>query len=224
MDKSRRPTVKQAVPDVLARRFRAVVLGVSTGGVAALRGLLPALPATFPLPILIVSHISPESDDGLAQLLNVFADLRVKEADEGELAEPGVVYLAPANYHLLIDKQCHLELGSDALVNFARPSVDVLFESAAAAFGAALIGVVLTGAGFDGAKGLKRIKDAGGFAIVQHPDDAEMDSMPKSALALLEAARVVTLAELPALLIELAGVRAGTVIPPAPKSKSRGPK
>jgi len=216
MNKSRPPQ------GVTARRYHAVALGVSTGGVGALKQLLPALPANFPLPVLIVRHISPDSDDGLARLLDVFANINVKEADEGELAEPGVAYLAPANYHLLINKQRQLELVSDPPVNFARPSVDVLFEAAAAAFGAALIGVVLTGAGQDGARGLKRIQDNGGFVIVQDPHDAEMEAMPESALALLTPDRVVKLAELPALLIELAAVPAGGMLASAPKHRTRG--
>jgi len=107
------------------------VIGVSTGGVSALKLLLGALPADYPLPILIVSHITPDADDGLAVLLNTFCAIRVKEADEREAIKPGTVYLAPANYHLLLERGGTLALSIDPPVNFARPSVDVLFESAA---------------------------------------------------------------------------------------------
>jgi two-component system chemotaxis response regulator CheB len=186
------------------RQFQAIVLGVSTGGVEALKRLLPALPATFPLPLLAVIHLARESDDGLAQLLDTFSAVRVKEADEGESLQPGVVYFAPANYHLLVEKDKRLALSTDPPVHFARPSIDVLFESAAAAFGRALIGIVLTGAANDGAAGLARIKRAGGYAIVQDPDDAEMDSMPRSALELTRPDAVVRLAELADLLLSLA--------------------
>lgn len=187
-------------------RFRAVVLGVSSGGVAALKQLLPALPANFSLPLLVVTHLGPEAGDGLARLLDELAALCVKEADEGELARAGVVYLAPANYHLLIESDGRLALSAEAAVNFARPSIDVLFESAAASLGAAVIGVILTGAADDGARGLARIKERGGYTIVQDPADAAVDSMPRSALALRRADQVVSLQQLSPLLLQLAGL------------------
>ncbi len=194
-----------------SQRFRAVVLGVSTGGVDALKRLLPALPVAYSLPVLVVIHLTPESGDSLARLLNDMAEIEVKEADEGELIAGGVVYLAPANYHLLLERDGQLALSIDPAVNFARPSIDVLFESAAASFGAAVIGVILTGAANDGARGLERIRQLGGFTIVQEPADAVMDAMPKNALALGPADRVVTLDELPALLIYLEGVNMADV-------------
>lgn len=191
---------------------KAVVIGVSTGGVAALKQLLPALPADFPIPILVVSHLTPTSDDGLAVLLNSFSSIRVKEADEEEALSPGTVYLAPANYHLLVERKGCLSLSIDPPVNFARPSVDVLFESAAEIFGPALIGVVLTGAGSDGSKGLLTIRQRGGITVVQDPADAEMDSMPKQALALLSPDYLIPLQELPGLLIKLAASQSGKTV------------
>jgi two-component system chemotaxis response regulator CheB len=188
------------------------VIGVSTGGVAALKQLLPALPADFPIPILVVSHLTPTSDDGLAVLLNSFSSIRVKEADEEEALSPGTVYLAPANYHLLVERKGCLSLSIDPPVNFARPSVDVLFESAAEIFGPALIGVVLTGAGSDGSKGLLTIRQRGGITVVQDPADAEMDSMPKQALALLSPDYLIPLQELPGLLIKLAASQSGKTV------------
>ncbi len=185
-------------------RFRAVVLGVSMGGVDALKRLLPALPAGFALPILIVIHIAPGSGDGLARLLDAHTRIRVKEADEGEPALPGVAYLAPANYHLLVEPDGCLSLSTDPPVNCARPSVDVLFESAARCYGTGLIGIILTGAGNDGAPGLACVQRLGGFTVVQEPADAQMDSMPSAALAGLAADRVVALDALAALLVELA--------------------
>lgn len=185
------------------RIFKAVVIGVSTGGVMALKQILTALPADFPIPILVVTHITPTADDGLAQLLNSQCAIRVKEADEEELLAPATVYLAPANYHLLVERRGILVLSVDPPVNFARPSVDVLFESAAEAFGHSLIGIILTGAGHDGSRGLLQIRQAGGLVIVQDPADAEMDSMPRKALELLVPDYLVSLAELPALLCRL---------------------
>lgn len=187
------------------RVFRVVVLGVSTGGVQALKRLLGAFPADFPLPILIVQHISPEAGNGLARLLDELCAIRVKEADEEETMEPGCVYLAPPNYHLLLEKDAVLSLSSEPPVNFARPSADVLFESAAAAFGRGVIGIVLTGAGYDGGRGLRRIQEEGGLTVIQDPVEAEAPSMPEHALRLVAADHVISLELLPALLQLLAG-------------------
>ena len=170
------------MPEKGRQVFRAVVIGVSTGGVRALQILLCGLPHDFPVPIIVVTHITPESDNALAMLLDSQCALRVKEADEHETALAGTAYLAPANYHLLIERDATFSLSSDPPVMYARPSADVLFESAAAAFGPGLIGVVLTGAGADGSRGLKKIKDRGGVAVVQDPADADMKDMPMNAL------------------------------------------
>ena len=186
------------------KHFRAIVVGVSMGGVEALRTLLGGLPQGFSLPIIIVHHISPESGSDLAHLLDTCCAIRVKEADEGDVLAPGTAYLAPPNYHLLVERDGTLTLSVDLLVNFARPSIDVLFESAADAFGPNLIGVILSGAGSDGAKGLKIIQDKGGLAIVQDPADAEADPMPRSALAAVRADHVLVLKEIPPLLCSLA--------------------
>jgi two-component system, chemotaxis family, protein-glutamate methylesterase/glutaminase len=186
-------------------QFKAVVIGVSTGGVSALKLLLGELPAEFPIPVLVATHITPDSDNGLAVLLDTLCAIRVKEADEQETVKSGTVYLAPANYHLLVERGGCLSLSVDPPVNFARPSVDVLFETAAVAFGRTLIGIVMTGAGFDGSRGLKRIKELGGLTIVQNPTDAEADSMPRSALAEVTADHVATLMELAPLLLKLVG-------------------
>lgn len=186
-----------------SRAFKLVVIGVSTGGVTALKFVLGMLPVDFPLPILITTHIMPDSDDGLSQLLDSCSAIRVKEADDQETIAASTAYLAPANYHLLVEKNGNLSLSVDPLVNYARPSVDVLFDSAAQAYGSYVIGIIMTGAGFDGSKGLLKIKNNGGLAIVQDPADAEMDSMPKTALQLLKADYVVKLKEIPELLTML---------------------
>jgi two-component system chemotaxis response regulator CheB len=186
------------------RRFKAVVVGVSSGGVEALKVLLKGLPRQFSLPVLIVAHISPEADNGLALLLDDLSAILVKEADELEAVKAGTVYIAPPNYHLQVERDATLSLSVDAPVRFARPSVDVLFESAANAFGPALIGVVMTGAGSDGSNGLKRVKESGGVAVVQDPDDAEVDSMPRSAIEAITPDHVVPLVQLAPLLLKLA--------------------
>lgn len=186
-------------------KFRAVVIGVSSGGVQALKLLLGELPADFPLPVLIVQHISPDAGNGMARLLNDLCAIRIKEADEQEPVVPATVYLAPPNYHLLVERDGLLSLSADPPVSFARPSVDVLFESAAAVFGAGLIGVILTGANYDGSRGVQAIKQNGGIVVVQDPDDAETPQMPLAALAATEADHVVALADMAALLQSLAG-------------------
>jgi two-component system chemotaxis response regulator CheB len=174
------------------------------GGVEALRMLLGGLPGDFPLPLLIVHHISADSGSDLANMLNAHCAIHVKEVDEGEQPASGTAYLAPSNYHLLVERDGSLALSVDMPVNFARPSVDVLFESAADAFGPGLIGVILTGAGSDGSKGLKMIKDKGGLAIIQDPADAEADPMPRSALAAVKADHVLPLKDIAPLLCALA--------------------
>lgn len=193
--------------------FQAVVIGVSTGGLQALQKLLGQLPADFSLPILIVQHIRPDAGSGLAKLLDERCALRVKEADEQDQILPGTVYLAPPNYHLLVERAGFLSLSADPYVSFARPSIDVLFESAAEVFGPDLIGVVLTGANFDGSRGLKAIKQQGGIAIVQDPADAEARQMPQAAIAAsaatgIDVDHVIALDGMAALLQQLAPRRA----------------
>ncbi len=199
--------------------FRAVVIGVSSGGVQALSSLLGALPADFPLPIMIVQHIGAEAGNGLARLLDAHSPLRVKEADEQDMVMPGHVYLAPANYHLLVEPDERLSLSADAPVSYARPSVDVLFEAAADVYTDTLIGVVLTGANFDGSRGLARIKQCGGLVIVQDPEDAEAPQMPAAALAATPVDYVLPLNGIAGLLSALAG---GGVLPTRNKVPCHG--
>ena len=167
--------------------------------------LLGGLRPDFPLPLIVVQHISPDGAETLAQHLGSLSPLRVREAEEKEPVEPGTVYLAPPDYHLLVEKDQTFSLSHEERVNFARPSIDVLFESAAAAYGPRLIGVVLTGANRDGSAGLKAVREHGGLAIVQDPGEAESDVMPRSALAVAGADHVVDAAGIAALLEHLAG-------------------
>jgi two-component system chemotaxis response regulator CheB len=186
------------------RTYKAVVIGVSAGGFEALKRLLGGLPADFPLPILIVQHLRSGTGP-LADALQHFCTIRLKEADEGEAIRPGTVYFAPPDYHLLVEREGTLALSVDPPVRYARPSVDVLFESAADAFGNGVIGMVLTGANDDGSRGLRNIKAGGGTAIVQDPNDAEVAQMPLSALQATPVDHVLPLAQIPAMLCLLAG-------------------
>lgn len=172
---------------------RAIVIGASAGGVQALLTILPALPADLPLPIMVVLHVPADRSNVLAPLFASKCALTVKEAEDKEPTQPGVVYFAPSDYHLLVEADGALALSSDELVNYSRPSIDVLFESAADAYGAGLIGLVLTGANADGASGLKAVASAGGRALVEDPASAYARPMPEAALGACPAAQVMSL-------------------------------
>ena len=163
-------------------RYQVVVIGVSAGGMGALCTILPELPRDFPLSVIVVQHTHPTSDDFLARYLDEQCHVQVREANEKETVLPGIVYLAPANYHLLVEADKTLSLSTELPVNYARPSIDVLFETAADAYGEKAVGVILTGANHDGSRGLLTIKKAGGLAVVQDPETAEAGAMPQSAI------------------------------------------
>lgn len=163
-------------------KYQAVVIGASSGGLHALKKLLPALPAGFPCPILIVQHISPLSENYLTVILDKISLIRVKEADEKETVLPGTAYVAPPDYHMLVETNKTISLSVEDKVNYARPSIDVLFQTAADAFQKHLVGILLTGANVDGSEGMAYIRKMGGFTIVQDPAEAESPFMPKAAI------------------------------------------
>lgn len=163
-------------------KIKAVVIGTSAGGLRALKCIIEKLPAQFDIPILIVQHLSPQSGSFLPNYLGQFTHLQVKEAEPNEPILNGYVYIAPANYHLLVEKDKKLSLTVDEKVNFSRPSIDLLFESAAEAFLDQLLAILLTGANNDGANGIIRIHQLGGTTIAQHPESAEVKTMPQSAI------------------------------------------
>lgn len=166
-----------------ARANRAIVIGGSSGALDALTLILPALPSGFVTPIAIVIHIQPGRPSGLVNLFRTQSSLKVKEAEDKEPIAPGTVYVAPPNYHLLVESGHHFSLSADDPVHFSRPAIDVLFESAADAYGPALTGVLLSGANDDGARGLARIFAAGGSTVVQDPSTAVARQMPAAALS-----------------------------------------
>ena len=178
----------------------AVVIGASAGALEALSSLLPSLPSDYRLPILIVVHLPADKTSLLAELLRARCAIRVREAEDKEPIEPGVAYFAPPDYHLLVEQDRRLSLSDDEPVLFSRPSIDVLFESAADAYGGGLIGIVLTGANSDGAKGLRAVIEAGGAAVVQSPESAYAAAMPQAAIALCPDARVLPVNEIAAYL------------------------
>ena len=174
--------------------IKAVVIGASAGGVQALLQILPALPASYRLPVLIVVHVPPDRDNALVSLFQARCQIEVREAEDKEPILPGVVYFAPSDYHLLVEKDGTLSLSSDELVNHSRPSIDVLLESAADAFGPELVGVILTGANDDGARGLQAVVEAGGVAIVEDPAEAYASAMPAASLRASPSAKAMKVA------------------------------
>lgn len=176
--------------------YRAIAIGVSAGGFNALSMVLPQLRRELPLPVLIVQHLSPVSDAYLVDYLRQRCAVTVKLAEDKEPTAAGVVYLAPPDYHLLIEADYSLALSLEDRVNYSRPSIDVLFASAAEVYLEGLIGVVMTGASADGAEGLARIRECGGLTVVQAPETAEVDVMPLAALDAVAADHIVPLDQL----------------------------
>jgi two-component system chemotaxis response regulator CheB len=186
-------------------RLDAIVIGGSAGALEALSVLLPALPADTAVAIAIVVHLPPTKPSHLAEVLGNKTRLPVKEAEDKEPVAPGTVYVAPPGYPLLIEKMRTFALSTDELVHYSRPAIDVLFESAAEAYGDRLAGIILTGSNADGARGLAAIKRRGGLAVVQSPEGALVATMPEAAIAIAQADRVLPVEGIAALLAGLAG-------------------
>jgi two-component system chemotaxis response regulator CheB len=177
--------------------YEVIVIGASWGGLDALSRMLDGLRDEIHQPIVVAQHRMPESEaQGLGRLLQEHTRRIVSDPDDKTPLEADHVYLGPPDYHLLVEEG-HLALSTDAPVQFARPSIDVLFESAADAYGPAAIGIVLTGANADGAAGLARIKDRGGVAIVQDPTTSAKRAMPDAAIAATAADAILPLDEIP---------------------------
>jgi len=172
--------------------YAIALIGTSWGGLAALRTIVGCLPEGYELPIAVIQHRHRDSDALLAHFLQSHTHLQVCEIEDKQTVEPGRVFIAPANYHLLVERG-HFSLSIDAPVRYSRPSIDVAMTTAADAYGHRVVGVVLTGANADGAAGLRRIADAGGFAIVQDPASAEVATMPAAAIKAVPTARVLPL-------------------------------
>jgi Chemotaxis response regulator containing a CheY-like receiver domain and a methylesterase domain len=166
------------------------VVGGSAGSIEALLKILPVLPADLPVPILVVVHIPPDRDSGLAGLFQEKCALSVREARDKEPLGAGTVFFAPPDYHLQVEEDGYISLSCDEPRLFSRPSIDVLFESAADAFGDRVTGIILSGANHDGAQGLRAILAGGGHGLVQSPADARTPVMPLAALAICPTAEV----------------------------------
>ncbi len=178
------------------KNYKAVVIGASWGGLAAVVAITKDLPANYPLPIVVVLHRLKDFESELEAILQKKIALKVCEVDEKRPLKGGKMYVAPANYHVLIESDSTFSLSISAPENYSRPSIDVTFDSAAEAYGNRLIGIILTGANNDGSKGLKAIVDKGGTAIIQDPEEAEMNMMPLAAIALVNNALVLKLSQI----------------------------
>lgn len=185
--------------------YRAVAVGTSAGGLDALRTLVAGLPRGFPMPVIVVQHRSPDSHL-LCELIAECSPLPVDEVVDKMPVEGGHVYVAPPDYHTLVEDG-HFVLSVDAPVRFSRPSIDVMFSSVADAYGPDAIGVVLTGANADGARGLRRIVDAGGAAVVQEPATADVHVMPAEAARAVPEACVLPLPRIAPYLAAIRGHR-----------------
>jgi two-component system chemotaxis response regulator CheB len=185
-----------------------VAIGASAGGVTALLALLAPLPAGYALPIVAMLHLQPRRESRLGSVLGHRLALPVREPRDKEPLRAGAVYVASADYHLLIEADRSFAFSCEPPVAFARPSIDVLMTSAADAYGPALAGVLLTGANGDGAEGMAAIRAAGGLTVVQQPRDAEVATMPEAAIARSRPSLVLPLDDIRALLLRLGAERA----------------
>lgn len=183
--------------------IKAIVIGASYGGLEAIRVILNKLPRNFNIPIIIVLHIGNNHINAFLSLLSKKSGLMVKEAEEKEIIKENTIYFAPPNYHLQVEDEFSLSLSTDEKVNFSRPAIDVLFETAAWTFKNELLGILLTGSNSDGAEGIKTIKNYGGKTIVENPKTAFAKTMPNSAIKLSVPDFILDLDDIASKIVEL---------------------
>jgi two-component system, chemotaxis family, protein-glutamate methylesterase/glutaminase len=183
--------------------FDIVAIAASAGGLKAVSKVISTLPANFPVPIAIVQHLDPKHRSLMADILSRRTKLQVKQAQQGELMNPGTIYIAPPNYHLLVTSQGCVKLTQSQVMHFVRPSADVLFESIADSYKSRAIAVVLTGTGVDGATGVQAVKKKGGIVIVEDSNTCEFDGMPKAAIRTGVVDYILPLSEIATALITL---------------------
>lgn len=186
-----------------ARRFEAIVIGASAGGVNALLGLLSGLPDTFRLPVISVLHLPGDRESRLAEIFQHRSAIAVREAADKAAIEPATLYFAGAGYHLSIEHDRSFSLSGEEPVHFSRPSIDLLMESAADVYGEALVGILLTGANYDGASGLAKIREKGGLTVVQDPEEAQVATMPEAAIKKLQPDLILRLDAIRQLILQM---------------------
>lgn len=186
-------------------KIDAVVIGGSAGAFAGLKTLLPALPEALAVPIVVVLHVPADRPNAIPEVLATKTVRPLKEAEDKERLEPGTVYVAPPGYHVLVDAERSIALSVDAPVHFSRPSIDVLFETAADAFADRLLAIILSGANADGAAGLQAVAARGGTTIVQQPEEAEQATMPRAAVEAATPSAILSLEQMAAVFARLPG-------------------
>ena len=165
------------------RKYDAIVIGASAGGLHALISILKPLPSNYPIPVIVVQHRAKDERSMLEEVMQHKCSIGIKQADEKEEIQHGFVYFAPPNYHLLVESNGTFSLSYDVPVNYSRPSIDVLFETAADVYKERLLGIILTGANKDGAEGMKKLRALGGTTIAQQPATADYPEMPQAAIS-----------------------------------------
>jgi two-component system chemotaxis response regulator CheB len=168
--------------NIITRPVQLIIIGGSAGSLEVILKLIPGLHFPLPAAIIIVQHRKPFNDEILVDLLNAKSTWPVKEAEEKEPVLPNTIYIAPADYHLLLEKERTFSLDVSEKVNYSRPSIDIAFESAAEVYGPSLLAILLSGANADGVEGMKRIKELGGMCVVQDPGSADVGFMPQQAI------------------------------------------
>jgi two-component system, chemotaxis family, protein-glutamate methylesterase/glutaminase len=187
----------------LHKKYKTIVIGTSAGGLFALSVILEQLPPGYPVPIVVVQHRSKDQKSLLEEVLRQKCRISIKQADEKEKIEGGFVYIAPPDYHLLVENDKTFSLSSDEPVHFSRPSIDVLFETAAMVFKDTLIGIILTGANGDGAAGIAAVKKYGGLTIAQNPGEAQFAFMPEASIETKAVQYIWPLAEIKNFLLKI---------------------
>jgi two-component system chemotaxis response regulator CheB len=200
VSRKQRPNHSPGYPEA---SFEVVAVAASAGGLNALSHLLAALPENFPAALAVVQHLDPRHRSLMADILSRRTALRVKQAEEGDKLQPGTVYIAPPNKHLLVNPEGTLSLAQSELVHFVRPSADLLFESVAASFKHRVIAVVLSGSGSDGSMGVRAVKKMGGTVIAQDEATSEFFGMPNAAIQTGSVDFILPLKEIPSALVTL---------------------
>ena len=186
-----------------------IVIGGSAGSLRVIVDLVTAIPAGFPIPLLVTIHRNGLFESGLEELLSSRTRHLIREVEEKEPVRPGTIYISPSDYHVLIEKDHSFSLDYSERVNYSRPSIDVTFKSAADVYGPRLLGILLSGANQDGAAGLEYIKEKGGISVVQDPATADVAYMPQSAISLSEVDYILAPAEIQALIFKFISPRQG---------------
>lgn len=176
--------------------YKALIIGGSAGSFQGVVYLLSHLPESFPLPIFLSLHRLKHVRNGFVEALSIKSKIKIIEPFDKDVAKSGIAYLAPANYHMLMDIDKKITLSTSQQINHSRPSIDLSFQTAAEAYKNQLLGIILSGANKDGAYGLKRVKDCGGHTIVQDPNESQISTMPNAAIQLSKPNQILTIEEI----------------------------